>query len=84
MLTATYRNAKGNRTLKVYGRLNGDSITHYEAELFIEGISQGLEAITPAQVKMRYPVFVSAELTNEIKMAQDEYFASLEEWEAAK
>ena len=61
-MVATYSNTKGNRLLKVYGPLNGTSTTHYEAELFIDGVSQGLEAITSAQVKHRYPVFVGAEL----------------------
>ena len=61
-MIATYSNTQGNRLLKVYGRLNGTSLTHYEAELFIDGVSQGLEAITSAQVKQRYPVFVGAEL----------------------
>jgi len=61
-MIATYSNTQGNRLLKVYGPLNGISTTHYEAELFIDGVSQGLEAITTAQVKHRYPVFVGAEL----------------------
>ena len=54
---ASYQNKRGNRVLTVYGKLNGDSETYYEAELFIKGISQGLEAITKAQIKNRYPVF---------------------------
>tara|TARA_B110000285_G_C15036863_1_gene569763 strand:- start:634 stop:849 length:216 start_codon:yes stop_codon:yes gene_type:complete len=58
----TYQNTKGNRVLKVYGKLNGDSQTHYEAELFVKGISQGLEAITKGQIKSRYPIFVTAEV----------------------
>jgi uncharacterized protein YbjQ (UPF0145 family) len=61
-LITTYQNIKGNRVLKVYGKLNGDSQTHYEAELFVKGISQGLEAITKGQIKSRYPIFVEAEL----------------------
>jgi len=61
-MIATYSNTQGNRLLKVYGPLNGTSKTHYEAELFVDGVSQGLEAISPAQVKHRYPVFVGAEL----------------------
>jgi hypothetical protein len=57
------RNAKGNRVLKIYGQLNNNSKTHYEAELFIDGVSQGLEAITLGQTKHRYPVLVSATIT---------------------
>mgnify|MGYP003649797113 FL=1 len=56
-LFASYRNKTGNRVLNVYGKLNGDSEKYYEAELFIKGISQGLEAITKGQVMHRYPVF---------------------------
>jgi hypothetical protein len=62
MLT-TQRNIKGNRVLQVHGKLNNNSATHYEAELFIDGISQGLEAITQGQIKNRYPVLVSAIIT---------------------
>ena len=61
-MIATYSNTQGNKLLKVYGPLNGTSKTHYEAELFVNGVSEGLEAITPAQVKHRYPIFVGAEL----------------------
>lgn len=57
-----HKNIKGNRVLKVYGKLNGNSQTHYEAELFVKGISQGLEAITKGQIKSRYPIFVELEL----------------------
>mgnify|MGYP003646472852 CR=1 FL=1 len=56
-LFATYRNEAGNRVLNVYGKLNGDSDKYYEAELFVKGISQGLEAITKGQIRHRYPVF---------------------------
>lgn len=65
-IITTHRNSKGNRVLKVYGKLNRNSQTHYEAELFVNGISQGLEAITTGQVKNRYPIFVSAELTKKV------------------
>jgi hypothetical protein len=67
-MTTVQRNVKGNRVLAVYGRLNNNSKTHYEAELFIDGVSQGLEAITSGQVKSRYPVFVSATLTKMLQL----------------
>jgi hypothetical protein len=59
---ASYRNAKGNRVLTVHGKLNGDSETYYEAELFIKGVSQGMEAITKGQIKSRYPVFAGLDI----------------------
>jgi hypothetical protein len=58
-MTTVQRNTKGNRVLEVHGELNNDSKTHYEAELFIDGVTQGLEAITAGQIKHRYPVMVS-------------------------
>jgi len=67
-MIATYTNNRGNRLLKVYGPLNGTSRTHYEAELFVDGVSQGLEAITTAQVKQRYPVFIGAELKKTVSI----------------
>ena len=59
-MQTTHSNVKGDRVLLVYGNLNNDYATHYEAELFIKGISQGLEAITQGQIRSRYPVLVSA------------------------
>lgn len=65
---ASYQNKTGSRTLNVYGKLNGDSETYYEAELFIKGISQGLEAITKGQIMHRYPVFAGlGKLANQNK-----------------
>jgi len=66
-MTTVQRNTKGNRVLAVYGRLNNDSKTHYEAELFIDGVTQGLEAITAGQIRSRYPVMVSAEITKTVR-----------------
>ena len=67
-MITTQKNTKGNRVLVVYGKLNNDSATHYEAELFIDRISQGLEAITQGQIKYRYPVMVSAEITKTVRL----------------
>ena len=67
-LVTIHSNTKGDRVLKVYGKLNQTSRTHYEAELFIEGVSQGLEAITTGQVKQRYPIFISGELAKTVRV----------------
>ena len=67
-LITIHSNTKGNRVLKVYGKLNHNSQTHYEAELFVDGVSKGLEAITTGQVKTRYPVFVSGALSKTVRI----------------
>ena len=67
-MTTVQRNTKGNRVLEVHGELNNDSKTHYEAELFIDGVTQGLEAITAGQIRSRYPVMVSAEITKTVRL----------------
>ena len=54
--------------MQVHGKLNNDSATHYEAELFIDGVTQGLEAITAGQIRSRYPVMVSAEITKTVRL----------------
>ena len=68
LMITTHRNIKGNKVLKVYGKLNGNSAKYYEAELFANGVSQGLEAITSGQVKSRYPIFVGATLDKTLRV----------------
>lgn len=71
-LFASYQNKAGNRVLNVYGKLNGDSDKYYEAELFVNGISHGLEAITKGQIGDRYPVFAGiGNATNQKKRSNN-------------
>ena len=62
-----HKNTKGNRVLRVYDRLM-NSATYYEAELFIDGVTQGLEAITAGQIRNHYPILVSAEITKTVRL----------------
>jgi len=45
-----------------------NSATYFEAELFIDGVSQGLEAITAGQIRSRYPILISAEITKTLRL----------------
>jgi len=66
-MQTVHKNIKGNRILKVYDRLM-NSATYFEAELFIDGVSQGLEAITAGQIRSRYPILISAEITKTLRL----------------
>jgi len=66
-MQTVHKNTKGNRILKVYDRLM-NSATYFEAELFIDGVSQGLEAITAGQIRSRYPILISAEITKTLRL----------------
>jgi len=66
-MQTVHKNTKGNRVLKVYDRLM-NSLTYYEAELFIDGVTQGLEAITAGQIRSRYPILISAEITKTLRL----------------
>jgi len=66
-MQTVHKNTKGNRVLKVYDRLM-NSLTYYEAELFIDGVTQGFEAITAGQIRSRYPILISAEITKTLRL----------------
>ena len=66
-MQTVHKNKKGNRVLKVYDRLM-NSATYFEAELFIDGVTQGLEAITAGQIARRYPIFISGTITGYAKL----------------